>query len=176
MVTFHQSSIEGCTRPGGQEFEVDGSEIIVRLTRMAPPPDPSGIPCHEDLLELESIVRFGDSIAPGQTYRVTVNDRVTTAFTLPAPDFPDSFVESSPIQRAEVVALESSPTQYELRVSIRPAEGQRLLHIQRLRNQMRADPAMIEGGCYPPRGRRPICHMYRRLSHSGDVHSVGIRL
>ena len=43
MVTFHQSSIEGCSRPGGQEFEVDGSEIFVRVTRMAPPPDPSGV-------------------------------------------------------------------------------------------------------------------------------------
>ena len=116
MVTFHQSSIEGCSRPGGEEFEVDGSEIIVRVTRMAPPPDPSGIPCHEDLLELESIVRLGDSIVPGQTYRVTVNDRVTTAFTLPEPEFPDSFVESSPIERVEVVVLEGSPTHYELRV------------------------------------------------------------
>ena len=116
MVTFHQSSIEGCSRPGGQEFEVDGSEIIVKVTRMAPPTTSWGIPCDEDLLELETIVRLGDEIAPGQTYRVTVNDRVTTAFTLPAQDFPDSFVESSPIERVQVVALESAPPQYELRV------------------------------------------------------------
>ena len=116
MVTFHQSSIEGCSRPGGQEFEVDGSEIIVRLTRMAPPPAPWGIPCDEDLLELETVVRLGGSIAPGQTYRVTVNDRVTTAFTLPDPDFPHSFIESSPIERVEVVALEGSLTHYELNV------------------------------------------------------------
>ena len=143
MVTFHQSSIEGCSRPGGQEFEVDGSEIIVRLTRMAPPPDPSGILCHEDLLELESIVRLGDSIARGQTYRVTVNDRVTTAFTLPAPDFPDSFVESSPIERAEVVALESSPTQYELRVISGLPKGS-ACSIFNGYEIKRADPAIIE--------------------------------
>ena len=116
MVTFHQSSIEGCSRPGGQEFEVDGSEIFVRVTRMAPPPAPWGIPCDEDLLELETIVRLGHKVAPGQTYRVTVNGRVTTAFTLPDPDFPDSFIESSPIERVEVVALESSPSQYALGV------------------------------------------------------------
>ena len=143
MVTFHQSSIEGCSRPGGEEFEVDGSEIIVKLTRMAPPPDPSGIPCHEDLLELESIVRLGDNIAQGLTYRVTVNGRETTAFTLPAPDFPDSFVESSPIERVEVVALESSPTQYELRVvsGLPMGSACSIFNGYEIR---RADPAIIE--------------------------------
>ena len=175
MVTFHQSSIEGCSRPGAQEFKVDGSEIIVKLTRMAPPPDPSGIPCHEDLLELESIVRLGDNIAPGQTYHVTVNDRVTTAFTLPAPDFTDSFVESSPIERVEVVALEGAPTQLRVACHIRPAQGQRLFQIQRLRNQA-CRPSHNRSRCNTPRGCRPRGHMYRRLSHSGDVHSVGIRL
>ena len=117
MVTYHQSSIEGCSRPGREEFEVDGSEIIVNVTRMAPPPAPGGIPCDEDLLVLETVVRLGDKVVPGQTYRVTVNDNVTTAFTLPDPDFPHSIVESSPIERAEVVVLEGSPTRYELRVT-----------------------------------------------------------
>ena len=143
MVTFHQSSIEGCSRPGAQEFEVDGSEIIVKLTRMAPPPDPSGVPCHEDLLELESIVRLGDNIAPGQAYRVTVNDRVTTAFMLPDPDFPDSFVESSPIERAEVVALEGSPTHYELRVISGLPKGSVCSKFNGYEIR-RADPAIIE--------------------------------
>ena len=143
MVTFHQSSIEGCSRPGAQEFKVDGSEIIVKLTRMAPPPDPSGIPCHEDLLELESIVRLGDNIAPGQTYRVTVNDRVATAFTLPDPDFPHSFIESSPIERVEVVALEGSPTQYELRVISGLPKGS-ACSIFNGYEIKRADPAIIE--------------------------------
>ena len=46
-----------------------------------------------------------------------MNDNVTTAFTLPDPDFPHSIVESSPIERAEVVVLEGSPTRYELRVT-----------------------------------------------------------
>ena len=143
MVTFHQSSIEGCSRPGAQEFEVDGSEIIVKLTRMAPPPDPSGIPCHEDLLELESIVRLGDNIAQGQTYRVTVNDRVTTAFTLSDPEFPHSFIESSPIERVDVVALESSPTQYELRVVSGLPKGSAcsIFNGYEIR---RADPTFIE--------------------------------
>ena len=143
MVTFHQSSIEGCSRPGAQEFEVDGSEIIVKLTRMAPPPDPSGIPCDEDLLELESIVRLGGNIAPGQAYRVTVNDRVTTAFTLPEPDFPHSIVGLSPIERVELVALEGSPTHYELRVISGLPKGSAcsIFNGYEIR---RADPAIIE--------------------------------
>ena len=143
MVTFHQSSIEGCSRPGGQEFEVEGSEIIVKLTRMAPPPDPAGIPCHEDLLELESIVRLGDNIAPGQTYRVTVNDRVATVFTLPDPDFPHSFIESSPIERVEVVALERSPTHYELRVMPGLPKGSACSKFNGYEIR-RADPTMID--------------------------------
>ena len=143
MVKYHQSSIEGCSRPSGEEFEVDGTEIFVRVTRMAPPPAPWGIPCDEDLLELETIVRLGDSIAPGQTYRVTVNDRVTTSFTLSDPDFPHSFIESSPIERAEVVALEGSPTHYELRVISGLPTGSACSKFNGYEIK-RADPTMIE--------------------------------
>ena len=86
---------------------------------------------------------MGDNIAPGQTYRVTVNDRVTTAFTLPEPDFPDSFVESSPIERVEVVALERSPTQYELRVVSGLPKGS-ACSIFNGYEIKRADPTIIE--------------------------------
>ncbi len=116
MVRFLQSTIEGCSRPGNESFEVDGAQIKVSLTRMAPPPTPQGIPCDEDLIELETIVRLGDQVAPGQTYRVTINGQATTAFTLPEPDFPFSVIEASPVERVEVEILESYPVQYSLRV------------------------------------------------------------
>ncbi len=116
MVRFLQSTIEGCSRPGNEGFEVEGAAIRVSLTRMAPPPSPHGIPCDEDLIELDMVFHLGDQVVPGQTYRVTVNGQVTTAFTLPEPDFPLSIVESSPIERVEVEILDSYPAQYALRV------------------------------------------------------------
>ncbi len=116
MVTYLQSTIEGCSRPGNEGFEVNGTEIAVTVTRMAPPPSPEGIPCDEDLLELETVVRLRDAVVPGQTYRVTVNGKVTTSFTLPEPDFPFSVIAASPIERVEVLILESFPVQYQLRV------------------------------------------------------------
>ena len=116
MVTYLQSTIEGCSRPGSEGFEVNGSEITVTVTRMAPPPSPEGIPCDEDLLELETVIRLRDAVVSGQTYRVTVNGTATTSFTLPEPDFPFSIIESSPVERAEVLILESFPVQYQLRV------------------------------------------------------------
>ena len=47
LVAYLQSSIDGCSRPGGQESELNGSDIIVRVTLMEPPPTPWAIPCHE---------------------------------------------------------------------------------------------------------------------------------
>lgn len=143
MVTYYQSSFEGCSRPGREEFEVNGSEIIVAVTRMAPPPTPWGIPCDEDLLELETIVRLGDKVAPGETYRVAVNGRVITAFTLPDPDFPHSNVESSQIERADVVVLESAPPQYELHVISGLPKGSACSKFNGYEIR-RADPTRIE--------------------------------
>ena len=37
-IAYYQSTIEGCARPGNQELELDGNDIIVRLTLMQPPP------------------------------------------------------------------------------------------------------------------------------------------
>ena len=93
-----------------------GSDVIVTVTRMEPPPVPWAIPCSEDLLEVETIVPIGASFTPGQTYRVQVNGRETTAFTLPGPDFPDSSIDLSPIDGVKLVTLETAPPQYELLV------------------------------------------------------------
>ena len=116
MVTYLQSTIDGCPRPDSEGFEVSGSAITVAVTRIAPSPAPEGILCDEDLVEVETVFRLGDAIVPGQSYRVTVNDILTTAFTLPEPDFPNYVTESSPVESAEIMALEIWPVQYQLHV------------------------------------------------------------
>ncbi len=143
LVTFHQSSIEGCVRPGGEELEVKGSDINVTVTLMQPPPTPWAIPCAEELLEVETIVPLGASFAPGKTYRVKVNSRVTTAFTLLEPDFPHSFIALSPIQRVAVVTLKGAPLQYELHVVSALPLGSRCSKFNGYEVR-RADPTRIE--------------------------------
>ena len=39
-VAYYQSTIEGCARPGNQELQLDGYDIIARVTLMQPPPTP----------------------------------------------------------------------------------------------------------------------------------------
>ena len=74
-VVYHQSTIEGCARPGSQELELDGYDIIVRVTLMQPPPTPWAIPCHEQVVELDTVAPVGEPLELGQTYRVRVNGR-----------------------------------------------------------------------------------------------------
>ena len=114
-VGYLQSTIEGCARPGSQGLEVNGHDIVVRLTLMPPPPTPWGIACHEQVVELDIVEPIRESLKPGQTYRVIVNDRETTTFTLPAPDLRDTFVAESPVESAVVLVLENPP-RHQLRV------------------------------------------------------------
>ena len=115
-VGYYQSTIEGCARPGNQELELDGYDIIVRVTLMQPPPTPWAIPCREQVVELDTVEPIGTSLEPGQTYRVIVNDRETTTFTLPETGLRDTFIAESLIESVEVVTLESTPPQYQLHV------------------------------------------------------------
>ena len=114
-VAYYQSTIEGCARPGSQGLELDGYDIVARVTLMQPPSTPWAIPCHEQVVELDTVQPVGASLERGQTYRVIVNDRETTAFTLPVPSLPTS-IAGSPIETGEIVILESLPLQYQLRV------------------------------------------------------------
>ena len=66
-----------------------------RLRLMQPPPTKWAIPCHEQVVELDTILPIQAPLEPGQSYRVIVNDRVTGAFspcrdpslrTLPSPN------------------------------------------------------------------------------------------
>ena len=67
-VGYLQSTIEGCARPGSQGLEVNGHDIVVRLTLMQPPPTPWGIACHEQVVELDIVEPIRESLEPGQTY------------------------------------------------------------------------------------------------------------
>ena len=114
-VFYYQSTIEGCARPGSQSLEMDGYDIVVRVTLMQPPPTSWAIPCHEQVVELDTVEPIGASLEPGQTYRVIVNDRETTTFTLPT-DLRHTFIAESPIDSAELVISEDAPPEYGLRV------------------------------------------------------------
>ena len=115
-VAYYQSTLEGCARPGNQGLELDGYDILVRVTLMQPPATPWAIPCHEQLVELDAVEPLGTSLEPGQTYRVIANGRITTTFTLPDPRLRHIFIAESLVESAEVVLVENVPPQYQLRV------------------------------------------------------------
>ena len=115
-VAHYQSTIEGCARPGSEELQLDGRDILVRVTLMQPPSTAWAIPCDEEVVELDTVLPITSPLEPGQTHRVIVNDRETTTFAPPGPDLRDTFIAESPIESAEVVAVGSAPVRYELRV------------------------------------------------------------
>ena len=115
-VAYYQSTIEGCARPGNQELELDGHDIVVRVTLMQPPPTRWAIPCPEQVVELDTVEPIDTSLEPGQTYRVIVNGLETTTFTLPETNLRHTSIAESPIESVEVVILESATPQYQLRV------------------------------------------------------------
>ena len=122
-IAYYQSTIENCARPGNQELELDGNDIIVRLTLMQPPPTSWAIPCDEQVVELDAVEPIRQPLRSGQTYRVIANGRETTSFTLPRPGLRDPFIAESPIERAEIMILESDPPQYQLLVVSALPEG-----------------------------------------------------
>ena len=83
LVAHYQSTVENCVRRGSQSFEVSGSDIFVTITLTVPPATPWAIPCDEEVVEVEEVVRFGDALDSGQTYRVIVNGTEATTFTVP---------------------------------------------------------------------------------------------
>ena len=122
-IAYYQSTIEGCARPGNQELELDGNDIIVRLTLMQPPPTSWAIACDEQVVELDAVEPIRQPLRSGQTYRVIANGQETTSFTLPLLGRRHTVIAESPIELAEVVILESAPPQYQLRVLSALAKG-----------------------------------------------------
>ena len=83
LVAHYQSNIENCVRRGSQSFGIDGSDIYATITLTVPPPTPWAIDCDAEVVMVEEVIRFGDALSPGQTYRVFVNGTETTTFTAP---------------------------------------------------------------------------------------------
>ena len=115
-VNYYQSTIEGCARPGNQSFQMDGSDILVSVTLMQPPPTAWAIPCHEQVVELDAVLHLGDAIQSGQSYQVIINDRVVTTFSILAPDLGLTHIVESQIENWELEILEIDPVQRQLRV------------------------------------------------------------
>ena len=115
-IEFYQSTIEGCARPGVQALRVEETRISATITLMQPPPTAWSIDCDADLLELDAVEPVDEPLAPGQTYHVIVNDVLTSTFSLPRPGLGHTFIAESPIERTEVIVLESAPPEYRLRV------------------------------------------------------------
>lgn len=116
MVKYYRSTTEGCSRPGNETLELEGTDLKVTVTLKQPPSTTWAIPCDEDLMELESIVRTEATLEPGESYRILVNGQLTGTFTLPEDEFPDSAITQSLVESVEVVILESAAPQYQLRV------------------------------------------------------------
>lgn len=115
-IAYYQSTIEGCARPGDEGLSVEGTDIIAWVTLMQPPPTSWAIPCHEKMVELDTVLPIDAQLEPEQTYRVIVNDRIVTTLSFPRSDFPASELRESPIERAEIETINRTPTEYQLRV------------------------------------------------------------
>ena len=115
-IVYLQSTIEGCARPGSQEVQPEGNDIVVRVTLFQPPPTAWAIPCDEELVELDTIEHLGLALQPGQSYRAIVNDIETTRFTIPKAGLGHTFIAESPIESVDVITVEGAPLQYRGRV------------------------------------------------------------
>ncbi len=102
-INFYQSTIEGCARRGNEEVAVDGGDIIARVTLMQPPDTPWAIPCDDEVVELDIVMRVPSDLMAGQAYRVIVNDRETSTFSLPPAEMGYTFIAQSPIESADLI-------------------------------------------------------------------------
>ena len=173
-IGYYQSTIENCARPGSQGLEVDGNTIRAKITLMQPPPTAWAIPCDEKLVELDAVEPIGNTLEPGETYRVIVNDVATTSFTLPRSNLVTASSPSRP-SRARRSWCWRAPLRSTNSASSPACPRQRLLPVQRLRNP--ADNVERDrGGHNPPRGRRPDDHLHRRFPHRGNRSPPRLRL
>ena len=123
-IAYYQSTIEGCARPGNQGLEVDGNDIVAHLTLMQPPQTAWAIPCDEEVVELDAVEHIRTPLDPGQTYRVLVNGRVTTTFSIPETRLGHTYIAESLIQSVELIIVEGDAPRYQLRiVSGLPSSG-----------------------------------------------------
>ena len=115
-IGYYQSTLEGCARPGNEEMELDGNDVVARVTIMQPPSTPWAIPCGEEVVELDTVLPIPATLQPGQTYRVLVNGLETAAFSVPREGLRDTFIDESPIETTNVVPPSAGDPAYNLRV------------------------------------------------------------
>ena len=151
-IVYLQPTTEGCARPGSQESRLEGNDIVVRVTLTQPPPTPWSIPCGDELVELDTIERLGTSLQPDRSYRIIVNDTLTTTLSIPGADLGHTFIDESPIQSVEVVQVGSEPPMYEARVVSGMPRGSGCSQFNGY--QIRRDESRtIRSDDHPPRSR-----------------------
>ena len=142
---------------------------------MQPPPTKWAIPCHEQVVELDTILPIQAPLEPGQSYRVIVNDRVTGAFSLPRPELKDTALAESPIEDVEIMVLERDPREYQLRIVSAMPQGSSCSQFNGYEIR-RIESNSIERHRHPPPCRSEECHLHHRLSDSGNHRPLGIRI
>lgn len=115
-LAYFQSTLDNCVRPGNQKVILEGRDIIVRFTMQRPPETLWAIPCDEQVVELDTLLHMGTTLAPADPYRVIVNDVLTTQFTMPSTRLGNTAIFESPIQSAEIVQAGSASEEYVLSV------------------------------------------------------------
>ena len=63
-IEYYQPTAEGCARRGSHSVEVTGNDIIATVTLMQPPQTPWAIPCDDQVVQLDEIVRIEDPLEP----------------------------------------------------------------------------------------------------------------
>ena len=116
-----------------------------------------------------------ESLEPGQTYRVVVNDWETTTFTLPAPDLRDTFIAESRVESAVVLVLESAPSQRQLRVVSGMPKGSGCSQFNGYEVRRR-EPHRIDVVITHHEVADPFAVCTADYSHRGDRRSAGFRL
>ena len=121
-VTYWQSTVEGCARPGNKGGEVAGTDIHVRLTLMQPPQSSWAIACDEEMVELDEVLPVRAPLQTGTMHRVVVNGIETNTFTPPDPVLGNTYIAESPIRSVAVLEPKSESGQYQLEaISGRPS-------------------------------------------------------
>ncbi len=115
-IEFQQPTAEGCARRGSQSLRVEDTRIVATLTLMQPPSTAWTIDCDDQLVEMDAVEPIDEPLDRGRTYDVIVNGILTGTFSLPRPGLGPTRIAESPIERAEVIILESWPPQYQLYV------------------------------------------------------------
>ena len=115
-VAHLQSTVEGCARRGNQTLDVDGTDIIVRITLMQPPDTPWAIPCDEETVEVDEVLALEGLVFEGKGYSIIVNGQEWASFTPPDPVLGLTHLAESLVQDFEIEKDVGDPVSYRLRV------------------------------------------------------------